>query len=100
MPSRCPSCSAFVSVQPFINLQSDWVTCRACGRKIHCPSVFALASGTRRAETPEAAQGVACQSGPKGNAHTSHLQPNGKLSKRKLPKKPTFEQLDLLGGAL
>ena len=37
---RCPSCNSFVSIKPWIQLLSDWVMCRCCGRKIHCPSVF------------------------------------------------------------
>lgn len=112
--SRCPSCKAFVSVQPYIDLVSDWVLCRSCGKRLHVPSVFdvALVSGTRRAETHvdqderfyrpsrNEVQGVACQNGPQGNAH-SNLLPNGKISKKPL-NKPQIEskQLNLFGGEI
>ena len=99
--TRCPSCQAFVSVQPYINLVSDWVMCRSCGRRIHVPTVFdvALVSGSRRAETPQEAQGVASLNGPKGNALSplSNLKPNGKIKKTKLSQSVT-DQLFLFGG--
>lgn len=104
-PVHCPVCGAFVSIQPFIDLVSDVVSCRSCSHRIHVPSVFdvALASGTRRAETDmlyRQAQGVACQSGPQGNAQYSNLQPNGKIKKTLGHKtdKNLSGQLDLFGG--
>lgn len=112
---KCPSCKAFLSLAPFIQDLSDWVMCRSCGHRVHVPSVFdipgfALASGSRRAETHvdqagrffppsrSAVQGEAFQSGPKGNAQ-SNLLPNGKI-KRSKEKPSDSRQLDLFGGAL
>lgn len=70
----CPQCHCFVRL--------DAGTCTACGY------AFALASGTRRAETrPFVAQVADCQSGPQGNAQSlENLLPNGKLKKPKKPK--------------
>lgn len=96
MPSRCPSCSAFVSVQSYINLQSDWVKCSACGHKIHCPSVFSPIPGTRRPEPRPFDFHVA---GSTVNVHISKLLPNGKISKRRISDNSS-EQIDLFGGAL
>lgn len=108
---KCPSCKAFLSLASFIEQLSDWTMCRSCGSRVHVPSTFdihgwscsgfALAAGSRRAETLTAssseARGVASQSGPKGNAQ-SNLLPNGKI--RKVKSKPDASgQLDLFGGA-
>lgn len=86
-PARCPSCHCFVRL--------DQGTCTACGVP------FALASESRRAETrPFEAQGVAIQSGPKGNAQHSYFQnllPNGKNRK---VKRGTDNQMNLFQGVL
>lgn len=86
VPPRCPQCHCFVRL--------DAGTCTACGLP------FALASGSRRAETrPFEAQGVASQSGPKGNAQAfSNLQPDGKIRRKKLV--DDLAQMDLFQGVL
>lgn len=77
--TRCPRCKSFVSVQPYIELLSDWVMCRSCGSSLHVPTVFdcALVAGSR---------GVANQNGPKGSETKKNLT--------------QIRQLSLFGGSL
>jgi hypothetical protein len=94
--SRCPDCHCFVRL--------DAGTCTACGL------AFALASGTRSAKTHaldksvHLVQGVAVesigfQSGPKGNAQYSNLQPDGKILKQK-KQLSSANQMNLFHGVL
>lgn len=83
--ARCPSCSAFLSLKPFIELVSDWVFCRNCGTKHHAPTVFDIASPS--VGVPRFIPSL------KSNVQTSNLQPNGKLKKVKVF--TDFVQMDL-----
>lgn len=85
---RCPECHCFVRL--------DAGTCTACGLP------FALASETRSAKTDtlhRPVESVGFQSGPKGNAHFSNLQPDGKVRKQKKQLPPT-DQMNLFQGVL
>lgn len=62
---RCPDCRCFANRVFDIPSRGPVGWCPACGKSFD----VALASGPRRAETAKQAQGVAGQSGPKGNAH-------------------------------
>lgn len=95
---RCPSCSSFISLQPYIDLRSDWVMCRACGLNIHVPTVFDV----QESSPQPVAHGVAFQNRPKVNAQSkalSNLRPDGKISQKRL-KESDLNQLGLFGGVL
>lgn len=48
----CPRCKSFISIQRYINLLSDWVVCKTCGKSIHVPSLIdATSSKTPHTET-------------------------------------------------
>lgn len=87
---RCPRCNAYVSLERYINMQSDFVFCRCCGEAIHCPSVYVV-DGLSFVPVPLPAFSPI--------STKSSLQPNGKIKKIKVREKSPVNQLDLFGGA-
>lgn len=96
--SRCPQCFAFISLQTYINMQSDYVFCRNCGTSFHVPSHefffdVVVASAARTSF-------IAYQP-PKPLTHTSVTLPNGKNRTQKIKTlSGSVAQLDLFGGVL
>lgn len=36
----CPFCRSFLSLEPYIQMRSDYVFCRSCGESVHVPSYY------------------------------------------------------------
>lgn len=99
---RCPKCNAFVSLERYINLISDFCFCRSCGVTFYVPNHF-----------PDVPLNTHFMSWIFNNLSvlpvvpapafspirtTAVLQPNGKYKNIKADPSPV-SQLDLFGGA-
>jgi hypothetical protein len=84
-----------VSIKPWIELRTDFVLCRTCGKKIHFPTTYSVASVAHRSRSfQNIVPPAPFRTIPRCNS-LINLLPNGKIKKEKL--KPSSGQLDLFG---
>lgn len=83
----CPRCGSFISIQPYIDLKSDYVGCPRCFASCHVPTLISRETDSKPYH-------------PAQFRRESRLSPTGQKVSRKVVITAESRQLALFGGAL